>query len=63
MTVSFQDEEFKKMGVECVRKAYELLESTDWKLEKMTSKGDTIQSCTKDKVGKIYKLTVSVAVM
>ncbi|XP_021698708.1 steroidogenic acute regulatory protein-like isoform X3 [Aedes aegypti] len=55
-----QDEEFKKMGVECVRKAYELLESTDWKLEKMTSKGDTIQSCTKDKVGKIYKLTAKI---
>lgn len=52
-----QDEEFKKMGIECVRKAYVLLESTDWKLEKITSKGDTIQSCTKDKIGKIYKLT------
>ncbi|XP_053683580.1 steroidogenic acute regulatory protein-like [Sabethes cyaneus] len=52
-----QDEEFKKMGSECVRKAYSLLESTDWKLEKMTSKGDTIQSCTQDKLGKIYRLT------
>lgn len=52
-----QDDEFKRMGIECVRKAYILLESTDWKLEKITSKGDTIQSCTKDKVGKIYKLT------
>lgn len=52
-----QDDEFKRMGIECVRKAYVLLESTDWKLEKVTSKGDTIQSCTKDKVGKIYKLT------
>lgn len=46
------------MGVECVRKAYALLESTDWKVEKITSKGDTIQSCTQDNVGKIYKLTV-----
>ncbi|XP_058829453.1 steroidogenic acute regulatory protein-like [Topomyia yanbarensis] len=52
-----QDEEFKKMGTECVRKAYDLLESTDWKLEKVTSKGDTIQSCTQDKLGKIYRLT------
>ncbi|XP_055532213.1 steroidogenic acute regulatory protein-like [Wyeomyia smithii] len=52
-----QDEEFKKMGSECVRKAYALLESTDWKLEKLTSKGDTIQSCTQDKLGKIYRLT------
>lgn len=55
-----QDEEFKKMGIECVRKAYVLLESTDWKVEKITSKGDTIQSCTQDKVGKIYKLTAKI---
>lgn len=55
-----QDEEFKKMGVECVRKAYALLESTDWKVEKITSKGDTIQSCTKESVGKIYKLTAKI---
>ncbi|XP_055609890.1 steroidogenic acute regulatory protein-like [Uranotaenia lowii] len=55
-----QDEEFKKMGIECVRKAYALLESTNWKLEKVTSKGDTIQSCQQDKVGKIYKLTAKI---
>nr|XP_029730374.1 steroidogenic acute regulatory protein-like isoform X1 [Aedes albopictus] len=55
-----QDEEFKKMGVECVRNAYELLESTNWKVEKITSKGDTIQSCTRDKIGKIYKLTAKI---
>lgn len=55
-----QDEEFKKMGVECVRKAYALLESTGWKVEKITSKGDTIQSCTQDNVGKIYKLTAKI---
>ncbi|XP_065085142.1 steroidogenic acute regulatory protein-like isoform X1 [Ochlerotatus camptorhynchus] len=55
-----QDEEFKKMGVECVRKAYGLLETTDWKVEKITSKGDTIQSCNQDSVGKIYKLTAKI---
>ncbi|XP_055626709.1 steroidogenic acute regulatory protein-like isoform X2 [Toxorhynchites rutilus septentrionalis] len=52
-----QEEEFKKMGIECVRNAYNLLETTDWKPEKITSKGDTIQSYTQDKLGKIYKLT------
>lgn len=52
-----QDDEFKKMGIECVRKAYSLLESTEWKLEKVTTAGDTIQSCPQEKVGKVYKLT------
>uniref|UniRef100_A0A182JX42 START domain-containing protein n=1 Tax=Anopheles christyi TaxID=43041 RepID=A0A182JX42_9DIPT len=55
-----QDEEFKKMGTECVRKAYALLESDGWKIEKVTAKGDTIQSCQQDKIGKIYKLTAKI---
>lgn len=48
------------MGLECVKKAHALLiESGEWKVEKVTSKGDTITSTCKDRVGKIYKLTVS----
>uniref|UniRef100_A0A182RMY5 START domain-containing protein n=1 Tax=Anopheles funestus TaxID=62324 RepID=A0A182RMY5_ANOFN len=55
-----QDAEFKKMGTECVRKAYTLLESDGWKIEKVTAKGDTIQSCQQDKIGKVYKLTAKI---
>lgn len=47
------------MGIECVRKAYELLESGNWKVEKVTPKGDTISSTSREKLGKIYRLTVS----
>ncbi|XP_050074142.1 steroidogenic acute regulatory protein-like [Anopheles maculipalpis] len=55
-----QDEEFKRMGTECVRRAYTVLESESWKIEKVTSKGDTIQSCQLDKLGKVYKLTAKI---
>uniref|UniRef100_A0A8W7PGD2 START domain-containing protein n=1 Tax=Anopheles coluzzii TaxID=1518534 RepID=A0A8W7PGD2_ANOCL len=55
-----RDDEFKKMGTECVRKAYMLLESDGWKIEKVTAKGDTIQSCQQEKIGKIYKLTAKI---
>lgn len=57
----FQEEEYKEMGVECVKKAYGLLEeSTDWKVEKVTNKGDTIKSTHKDRIGKVFKLTGTV---
>ncbi|XP_064542978.1 steroidogenic acute regulatory protein-like [Drosophila montana] len=52
-----EDEEYNQMGLDCLRKAYELIESTDWKVEKVTPKGDTIHSTQRDKIGKIYKLT------
>ncbi|XP_035918555.1 steroidogenic acute regulatory protein-like isoform X2 [Anopheles stephensi] len=55
-----QDDEFKRMGTECVRRAYTVLESDSWKIEKVTSKGDTIQSCHLDKLGKVYKLTAKI---
>lgn len=49
------------MGVECCKKAYGLLlESHEWKIEKVTPKGDTIKSTQKDRIGKVYKLTVSI---
>lgn len=47
------------MGKECVRKACSLLESSDWSIEKVTGKGDTIQSTQRDKLGKVFRLTVS----
>lgn len=55
-----QDEEYRKMGIECVRRAYDLLEASDWKVEKVTSKGDTIRSTHREKLGKIYRLTARI---
>lgn len=52
-----QDEEYNQMGLDCLLKAFELIESTDWKVEKVTPKGDTIHSTQREKIGKIYKLT------
>ncbi|XP_017866449.1 PREDICTED: stAR-related lipid transfer protein 3 [Drosophila arizonae] len=52
-----QDEEYNQMGLDCLLKAYELIESADWKMEKVTPKGDTIYSTQREKIGKIYKLT------
>lgn len=48
------------MGNECVRRAYELLETGDWKIEKITPKNDEIKSTKHDKLGKIYRLTVGI---
>ena len=55
-----QDEEYHQMGLNCLRKAYELLQDPNWKVEKVTKKGDTISSIHREKLGKIYKLTVSI---
>lgn len=48
------------MGLDCVRRTYDLLHVSDWKIEKVTKKGDTISSIHREKMGKIYKLTVRV---
>ncbi|XP_054738818.1 steroidogenic acute regulatory protein-like [Anastrepha obliqua] len=55
-----QDEEYHQMALDCVRRAYELFESSDWKVEKVTNKGDTIRSTQRDKLGKIYRLTARI---
>ncbi|KAH8402125.1 hypothetical protein KR009_009975 [Drosophila setifemur] len=55
-----EDEEFNQMGLDCLRKAFEIIESSDWKVEKVTPKGDTIHSTQRDKIGKIYKLTARI---
>ncbi|XP_055919816.1 steroidogenic acute regulatory protein-like [Eupeodes corollae] len=52
-----QDEDYRQQGLDCVRKAYQLLKATDWKVEKVTQKNDTIQSIHREKLGKIYRLT------
>ncbi|XP_058055101.1 steroidogenic acute regulatory protein-like [Anopheles bellator] len=55
-----QDDVFKALGTKTVRFAYSLLESDNWKIEKVTSKGDTIQSSQVESLGKVYKLTAKV---
>lgn len=50
------------MGKECVRRASELLESSAWKLEKLTNEGDTIKSTTQPKLGKVWRLTVCLTI-
>lgn len=56
-----KDDEYKEMGIECVKKAYNLLlESSNWKVEKVTNKGDTIKATQKDRIGKVFKLTVKI---
>lgn len=44
------------MGAETVVRAFALLESSEWKMEKVTASNDTIQTCSKS-IGKVYKLT------
>lgn len=53
-------DEYKKMGIECVRRSFKILvEEADWKIEKVNNKtGDTIKSINKKGIGKIYRLTV-----
>lgn len=55
-----QDEDYRNMGKECVRKAFSLLEASDWNFEKVTAKGDTIQSTQRDKLGKVFRLTARI---
>ncbi|GAB0093355.1 Steroidogenic acute regulatory protein-like [Sergentomyia squamirostris] len=52
-----KDEEYKRMALESVKRAYDLVESEDWDVEKVTQSSDTIQSIKRDRLGKIYKLT------
>lgn len=58
-----EDELYRNKGFADVQAAYELMECIDWKLEKIiTSTGDRIQSIQRKKLGKIYRLTVSVVI-
>lgn len=55
----FQDEEFKQLAGETVIKAYELLESEAWKVEKTMANDDVI-FVTSKAFGKVYKLRAKV---
>ncbi|CRL03064.1 CLUMA_CG016235, isoform A [Clunio marinus] len=54
-----EDDEFKRLGIETVIKAYELLESPGWKVERTTASSDVIYTSSKP-IGKIYKLRAKV---
>lgn len=57
----FQDDEFRATGLENVKKACELLEASDWRIERINeTSGDRIQSLNRKGIGKIFRLTVCV---
>lgn len=57
-----EDVLYKSKGFANVQAALELMNSIEWKMEKIvTSTGDRIQSIQRKKIGKIYRLTVSLA--
>lgn len=45
------------MGLECVKRSYDILEKSEWTIAKKTSMDDTIQYTKHPKIGKIYRLT------
>ncbi|XP_058983795.1 steroidogenic acute regulatory protein-like [Musca domestica] len=53
------DEEYHRQALECIRRTYGFLCDNDWKLEKVTKRGERISSIYREGYGKIYKLTCS----
>lgn len=58
--MKFQDDEFLTKSVENVLSSYELLVSSDWKLEKTTECGDKIFYLQRKPYGKIYRITAEI---
>ena len=54
-----KDEDFIEIANNTVKQAYELLESSGWKTEKVTPLNDKIQTSVKSEIGKVFRLTVS----
>lgn len=54
-----KDEDFIEIANGTVKQAYELLESSGWKTEKVTPQKDKIQTSVKSEIGKVFRLTVS----
>lgn len=54
-----QDDEWLRMGEECVLRATKLLESSDWLVDRVTDMDDTIRHITLPKMGKVWRVTVS----
>lgn len=57
--LNLQLDECKKFASTIDKKCYDLITSDDWKVDKVTTRGDTITSKTSKKsIGKIFKFTV-----
>lgn len=57
----FQNDKLRAIGIENVKNVFDLLEATDWKIERTNEvTGDCIQSLQRKNIGKIFRLTVSV---
>lgn len=50
----------RRLGLECIRRSYDLLICPDWKFEKQTNRGDKIYSSQREGLGKVYRLTATV---
>lgn len=58
---AFQDMKYRQEGKEVLEISWRILHSPDWKLEKETAEGDKVYSRKMPGVGKMFKLTVSMA--
>nr|CAD7265058.1 unnamed protein product [Timema shepardi] len=52
-----QEDQYRQDGIEALEVSWQMLNSADWKLEKLTRQGDTIHSKQLAKSRKIFKLT------
>lgn len=57
---NFQNEEYRSKSLDNVLKSYELLESTNWKLDKTTTCGDKIYYINRKPYGKVYRITADI---
>ncbi|XP_013114456.1 steroidogenic acute regulatory protein-like [Stomoxys calcitrans] len=53
------DEDYHRKALQCIYRTYGLLCDYDWRMEKITKRGETISSIYREGYGKIYKLTCS----
>jgi hypothetical protein len=57
----FQDVKYRQEGQDVLEVSWRIIHSSDWKLEKETPDGDKVYSKKMPGVGKVLKLTVSMA--
>jgi hypothetical protein len=58
---AFQDLKYRQEGQDVLEVSWRIINSSDWKLEKETADGDKVYSKKMPGVGKVLKLTVSMA--
>ncbi|GLV39631.1 Start1 [Carabus blaptoides fortunei] len=52
-----QEDDYKKRGVKIMEDAWRTLNHPDWKMEKQSAEGDTVETMVVPKVGKLFRLT------